>query len=147
MIRHRSTFAAAFAIAAMIALTGCGMLEPTPTATPSPTPTMIDTSTYIGEIIDPAETEWFGRDSGGDDTAFTLHDDGTVAVQFGANSYDDPNDTWQVIDGVLHIEVYLDDTHGVAKYMGTWIPETSTIDMVMSTTVSDRTLTVTLAQQ
>lgn len=131
----------------MIALTGCGFLEPTPTVSPTPTPTVIDTSTYIGEVIDPANTVWQGRDSGGDDTTFTLHDDGTVAVTYGPNSYSDPNDTWWVIGGVLHIEVYLDETNGEAEYVGTWNPETSAIDAVMTTTVSGRKLTVTLVQQ
>lgn len=130
-----------------LTLTGCGFLEPTPLVTPSPTPTIVDTTTYIGEVIDPAETVWAGRDSGGDGTRFRLHNDGTVAVHYSANSYDDPNDTWQVTDGVLHIEVYLDDTNGEAQYVGTWNPETSSIDAVMTTTVSERSLTVTLVQQ
>lgn len=130
-----------------ITLTGCGVLEPTPVVTPSPTPTVVDTTTYIGEVIDPAGTVWRGRDSGGDDTSLTLHDNGTVAVTYGTNTYDDPNDTWHVIDGVLQVDVYLDDTNGHAEYVGTWNSETTTIDAVMTTTVSGRTLTVTLVQQ
>lgn len=128
-------------------LTGCGFLEPTPLVTPTPTPTVVDTSTYIGEVIDPARTVWTGRDSGGDDTTFTLHDDGTLAVRYGANRYNDPNDTWSVVDGVLHLQVYLDETNGEAEYVGTWNPETSSIQAVMTTTVSKRTLTVELTQQ
>ncbi len=122
-------------------------MEPIPVETPTPTPTIIDTTTHIGNVIDPAGTVWFGRDSGGDDTTLILHDDGTVAVQYGTGSYDDPNDTWHVIDGVLHLEVYLDDINGEAEYVGTWNPETSSIDTVISTTVSDRKLTLTLVQQ
>lgn len=115
--------------------------------TPTPTPTIIDTTTYIGEIIDPVSTVWKGRDSGGDDTTFTLEDDGTVVVRYGHNRYDDPNDTWRVVDGVLHVEIFLDDVNGQAEYLGTWNPETSSIDAVMTTTLSARTLTVVLVQQ
>lgn len=133
----------------MLALTGCGFMEPTPTVAPTPTPTAtpIDTTTYIGEVIDPANTVWSGRDSAGDDTTFTLHEDGTVATQYGANSYDDPNDTWTVSNGILHIVIHIDDTHGNAEYTGTWNAATSTIDTVMTTTVSKRSLNVTLVQQ
>ncbi len=134
-------------VVATIALTGCGILEPTPMVTPTPTPTIIDTTTYIGEIIDPVSTVWKGRDSGGDDTTFTLEDDGTVVVRYGQNRYDDPNDTWRVVDGVLHVEIFLDDVNGQAEYLGTWNPETSSIDAVMTTTLSARTLTVVLVQQ
>lgn len=141
------TFAVALIAAATLALTGCGFLEPTPLVTPTPTPIVTDTTTYIGEVIDPANTVWEGRDSAGDDTTFTLHDDGTVAVEYSANSYDDPNDTWRVSDGVLHLVIHLDDTHGHAEYVGTWNPETSTIDTVMTTTVSQKNLTVTLTQK
>lgn len=147
MTRHRLTAIAALIAASALLLTGCSILEPTPLATPSPTPTVIDTTTYIGETVDPANTTWVGHDSGGDDTRITLHDNGTVAISYGANTYDDPNDTWKVIDGVLHIDVYLDETEGHAKYTGTWNSETTALDTVIVTTVSNRTLTVTLTQQ
>lgn len=144
---HRLIPLAALAAAAVVAFSACGILEPTEVVTPSPTPTVVDKTTYIGETIDPKNTVWTGRDSGGDDTTFTLHDDGTVAVTYSANSYDDPNDTWSVTNGVLHIDVYLDPKNGEAEYVGTWNPETSSLDTVMTTSVSNRTLTVTLTQQ
>ena len=152
LVSHRVTltrlpFAAALLVTATIVLAGCSVLEPTPAVTPSPTPTIIDTTTLIGETIDPVETVWAGRDSGGDDTIFTLHNDGTVAVTYGTNSYDDPNDTWQVAGGVLHVDVYLDDANGHAEYTGIWNPETSVIDATMTTTVSNRNLTLTMVQQ
>ncbi len=149
MNSHRQTFAAAIIVAATLALAGCSVMAPRPMVTPTtpPTPTNVDTTTYIGEVIDPLATVWTGRDSGGDDTTLTLHDDGTVAVQYGQNPYDDPNDTWRVTGGVLHVEVYLDDANGIAEYVGTWNPETSSIDAAITTTVSNRDLTVTLVQQ
>src|SRR5690606_33345123 len=77
----RFSSAAAVIVAVTIALAGCGVLEPTPVVTPTATQAPIDMTTYIGEIVDPAGTQWVGRDSGGDDTTFTLHDDGTLAVK------------------------------------------------------------------
>ena len=142
----RRSFAAAWLLAATLALTGCAA-EPAPVATPTPTQPAIDTTTYIGQVIDPVGTQWAGRDSGGDDTTFTLHGDGTVAVKYGTKNYDDPNDTWRVVNGELHLRVFLNDANGEAEYVGTWKAETSSIDAVMKTTVSGRNLTVTLVQQ
>lgn len=147
MTSHRLSPIAALAAATAIALSGCGVMAPNAIITPSPTPTLVDKSTYIGETIDPAGTVWTGHDSGGDDTTFTLHGDNTVAVKYAANSYDDPNDTWSVKAGVLHIEVYLDATNGEADYVGTWNPATSAIDAVMTTSLTARNLTVTLTKQ
>lgn len=142
----RKSFAIVLIFAAAIALSACAP-EPIPVVTPTPTQTAIDMSTYIGKVIDPAGTQWRGHDSGGDDTTFTLHEDGTLAVKYGAKAYDDPNDTWKVIDGVLHLHVFLDEANGEAEYVGTWNAETSSIDAVMTTTVSVRSLTITLVQQ
>jgi hypothetical protein len=126
---------------------GCGILEPTPTGTPSPTPTSVDTSRLIGGEVDPAATTWTGTDTGGDLTTITLHPDSTVAVSYGANGYDYPGDTWEVRAGVLHLEIYLDETNGLAEYLGTWDPTSRTISAVMRTTKSARELTVALRQQ
>ena len=126
---------------------GCGILEPTPTGTPSPTPTSVDTSRLIGGEVDPAATTWTGTDSGGDLTMITLHPDATLAVSYGANDYDYPGDTWEVRAGVLHLKVYLDETNGLAEYLGTWDPASRTITAVMRTTKSARELTVVLRQQ
>ena len=134
-------------LAATTALSACSILEPLPSPTPTPTPTAIDTTRYIGGVINPANTVWVGKDSGGDETTLTLHGDGTVAVTFAKNAYNDPNDTWKVEQGVLHIDVYLDPTHGEAHYTGTWNAETSSITAVMTTSVSNRSLTVTLVKQ
>ena len=106
----------------------------------------IDTSKYIGEQIDPANTVWTGTDSGGDLTTFTLHDDGTVAVSYSGTSYDYPGDTWRVEGGVLKVEVYLDDTNGLAEYVATYNPDTKALDTTMRTTKTAKELTVTLAQ-
>lgn len=135
------------AIVAGLGLSGCGILEPTPTTTPSPTQTAADTTRFIGGAIDPAGTTWSGTDSGGDLTTITLHPDSTVAVSYGTNGYDYPGDTWSVRAGVLRIEVYLDETNGLAEYVGTWDPASKTIATVMRTTKTAKELTVTLTQQ
>lgn len=143
--------AASVIAASVIALSGCSFLQPTPTVTAvtssSPSPSVIDTTKYIGGQIVPAGTTWTGKDSGGDVTTVTLHADGTVAISYGESSYDNPHDTWRVADGVLHIEVYLDETNGNAEYVGTWNQKTSAIDAVMRTTRTARELTVTLTQK
>ena len=126
---------------------GCGILEPTPTRTPSPAPTAVDTSRFIGGEVDPVATTWSGTDSGGDLTTITLHPDSTLAVSYGANSYDYPGDTWEVIAGVLHLEVYLDEANGLAEYVGTWDPVSRTITTAIRTTKSAKELTVVLRQQ
>jgi hypothetical protein len=134
-------------LVAAFTLTGCGILEPTPTPTPTATQPIVDTTRYIGGQIDPADTTWTGTDSGGDLTTITLHADGTVAISYGENSYDYPGDTWRVRDGILRMEVYLDETNGLAEYLGTWDPVSRTITAVMRTTKSAKELTVVLRQQ
>lgn len=147
MISPRLAVVPVVLLATVLSLSGCGFLEPVPTSTPSPSASAIDTTKYLGGVIDPADTTWSGKDSGGDQTTITLHADGTVAISYGANSYDYPGDTWSVRDGILHVEVYLDEINGSALYTGTWNPETSTLDTVMITTRTAKTLDVTLAQQ
>ncbi len=133
-------------VSAVFGLTSCGFLEPTPVTTPSPTETIVDPSTLIGGVIDPAGTIWIGRDSGGDDNSFTLNPDGTVSVTYGTNSYSYPGDTWHVRNGILQMEIYLDETNGLAEYVGTWDAETATLNTVMRTTKTAKELTVTLSQ-
>lgn len=143
----RLAVAIALVLGVSISVAGCSAVSPVPTQTPSPTPSIVDTTKYIGGAIDPTGTVWSGKDSGGDVTTMTLHGDGTVAVSYGANSYDYPGDTWNVADGVLHASVYLDETNGLALYVGTWNSETSALDAVMRTTKTARQLTVTLTKQ
>ena len=131
-----------------LALSGCAFLEPQPTPTPTPRPTVvIDTSTYIGTVVPPAGTVWSGTDTGGDLTTFTLHKDGSVAVGYGDQNYDYPGDTWRVDHGVLKVEVYLNDTDGLAEYVGTYDPDTQTITASMRTTTTAKELAVTLTQR
>ncbi|MBX3116149.1 MAG: hypothetical protein KF808_02255 [Cryobacterium sp.] len=131
---------------ATLGLASCSFLEPTPVKTPSPTESIVDPSTLIGGVIDPAGTTWIGRDSGGDDNSFTLNPDGTVSVAYGTNSYSYPGDTWYVRDGILRMEIYLDETNGLAEYVGTWDAETATLNTVMRTTKTAKELTVALTQ-
>lgn len=135
----------------VMALSGCSLLEPVPASSPltsvSPSPTAVDTTKYIGGLIDPDGTVWSGKDSGGDVTTLTLHSDGTVAVSYGDNAYDDPNDVWRVTDGVLYLTVHIDEQNGDAHYVGTWDPTKSVLDAVMRTTRTALELTVTLTQK
>jgi hypothetical protein len=146
---HLRTAAAALVMLVLsaVALGGCAFLEPTPTPSPSETQQVIDTTKYIGGEIDPADTTWTGTDSGGDLTTITLHADGTLGIGYGENHYDYPGDTWRVRDGILRMEVYLDETNGLAQYVGTWNPETRAIDTVMRTTRTAKELTVVLTQE
>lgn len=143
---RQAAFPAAAALVGLL-LSGCGILEPTPTTAPSPTRTVVDTTRFIGGEIDPAGTTWSGTDSGGDLTTITLRADSTVAVSYGENSYDYPGDTWSVVAGLLRIEVYLDESNGLAEYVGTWDPASKTISAVMRTTKTAKELTVVLTQQ
>jgi hypothetical protein len=140
-------FAVLAAVLTTLTLGGCAFLGPAPTPTPTVTSPVVDTTRYIGGEIDPADTTWTGTDSGGDLTTITLHADGTLGIGYGEKSYDYPGDTWRVRDGILRMEVYLDETHGLAQYVGTWHPETRTIDAVLRTTKTAKQLTVTLTQQ
>lgn len=139
--------AALTAVLTALTLGGCAFLEPAPVPTPSATQPTVDTTRYIGGEIDPADTTWSGTDSGGDLTTITLHADGTLAIAYGANRYDHPGDTWRVRDGILRMEVYLDETNGLAQYVGTWNPQTQALDTVLRTTKTAKELTVTLVQQ
>jgi hypothetical protein len=127
---------------AALALTGCASVE----VEPSPTPTPVDTTTWIGGVIDPEGTTWTGIDSAGDATTFVLGDDGTVDVTFGANSFDEPGDRWSVTDGVLTMDIHLDATHGRILYSGSYDPAATTLTATGTTTVSAKSVTVTLTQ-
>ena len=118
--------ASAFVLGVIIALGGCSAFAPAPvpTTAPSSTSTVVDTSKYIGGVIDPADTVWTGKDSGGDTTVMTLHADGTLAVTYGDNSYDYAGDTWYVSEGVLHAEIFLDATNGLAEVESIDLPAT-----------------------
>ena len=140
-------FAVLVAVLGPLALGGCALLEPASTPTPSQTQPVVDTTKYIGGEIDPADTTWSGTARAGDPTTMPLHADGTRAIGYGANSYDDPGDTWRVRDGVLRMEVYLDDTNGLAQYVATWNPQTRALDTVMRTTKTAMEVTVTLTKQ
>jgi hypothetical protein len=146
---HRLSVVAVVLTAVALTLSGCGFLEPVPTSSPStsPSPTVLDTSKYIGGVIDPADTTWTGKDSGGDQTRITLHADGTAAISYGSNSYDYAGDTWRVTDGVLHLEVYLDEENGEAEYVGVWDADTSTLETTLITTRTAKKLDVTLTQK
>ncbi len=144
---HRAPAFTALVLCGTLVLSGCAFLEPLPIETPGPTATVVDTTQLIGGVIDPVDTSWTGKDSGGDVTTMTLHADGTVAVSYADNTYNYPGDTWDVRDEVLHVTVYLNETHGTAYYAGTWNPETTAIDTIMRTAKTARELTVTLTQE
>lgn len=125
-----------------LALSACASPAPTPTAAP----TVTDTTTWIGGVIDPTGTTWTGTDSAGDATTFVLNADGSADVTYGANSFDEPTDTWSVTDGVLALDIHIDATAGRLVYSGIYDPTTKTIAATATTTVSAKTVTVTLTQ-
>jgi len=132
----------AAALFAGLALSACA----SPSPTPNPTQTVVDTTKWIGGVVDPAGTTWSGMDSAGDATTFVLDDDGSVDVTYGSNSFDEPTDTWSVIDGVLALDIHIDAVAGRLEYSGTFDPATSTIAATGTSTISAKTVTVTLSQ-
>lgn len=113
---------------------------------PTPTPTVVDKTTWIGEVIDPVGTTWTGTDSAGDLTRFVLQKDSGVAVTYGTNSFDEAGDTWKVTGGVLSLDIHINATDGSLDYTGQYDPAAKTIAATGTTTLSKKTVTVTLTQ-
>ncbi len=129
-------------VAAVLALTGCSTTTAIPT--PTPTATRIDPASLIGQVIDPVGTTWSGTDSAGDLSVFVLQPDHTVKVTYGANTFDEPGDTWAVSAGVLSLHIYIDAANGYLDYTGQYDPATKTIAATGTTSVTSKTVTVTL---
>ncbi|MHB1173280.1 MAG: hypothetical protein ACYCZY_12490 [Lacisediminihabitans sp.] len=133
------------AIAALLGLAACAGSSGTPT--PSPTPEPVDTTTYIGQAINPVDTTWTGTDSAGDFSSFTLHKDHTVAVAYAKNSFDAPGDSWSVQGGVLELHIFINQSDGTLNYRGQYDPATKTIAATATATISAKKLTVTLTDK
>jgi hypothetical protein len=139
--------AVGMAVAALvIALTGCSTgMAPTPT--PTRTATTHAPGSMIGGIIEPSGTTWSGTDSAGDLSVFVLQRDHTVKVTYGTNTFDEPGDTWDVTTGALSLHVYIDAADGYLDYTGKFDVATGAITATATTTVSAKTITVTLARK
>jgi hypothetical protein len=94
--------------------------------------------------LDLTGTAWSGTDSTGDATVFTFERNSRVAVELDGVTYRDPDDTWAVHDGTLRVNIYLDDTAGVASYTGKLSPAGRRIDATATTTRSHDSWTVRL---
>jgi len=75
---------------------------------------------------DLAGTTWDGTDSDGDSWVFEFQNDGTVAVTFNGNRFDDATDTWRLSGTTLDIHtVFIDSDY---DFTGTY-DGGSTIDL------------------
>jgi len=72
--------------------------------------------TPVGEVAEElVGTAWSGTDSDGDDWGFEFQGDGTVAVTFNGNRYDDDTDTWGLSGTDLRIHtVFVDSDYDFA---------------------------------
>src|ERR1700712_284895 len=102
-------------------------------------------TTAAAPLVDLVGTTWSGTDSTGDATAFTFAAGAALTTTFGSHSYHDPHDTWSVTNGILTIDVYLDQKAGVAVYTGRFDPATQEIIAKAVTSVSRSRWTVDLA--
>lgn len=145
MRKPRHAFLAGIVLAAVLLLSACSGGSAKPASSSSPTP--IDKGGYIGQEIDPVGTSWSGTDSGGDLTSFTLHEDHTVAVGYGTEAFDEPGDTWTVVNGTLELHVFIDPANGMLDYTGRYDPAAEVIAATATTSLTAKTLTVTLARK
>lgn len=63
-------------------------------------------------------TSWSGVDSDGDATTFGFEADGTVALTFKGEAFDDASDTWSQSGNAVTVNIYFNDTIGTAVYTG-----------------------------
>ena len=118
MKRLHATLLPGAALIAILTLAGCS--APAPVVDPAPTTEATTAPEESTGIEDFYESLWIGDDSTGLTTSFQFHEDGTLAVGFGDEAYDDPGDTWTLADdGSLEMIVYLDETNGSVVYQGT----------------------------
>ena len=149
MLRGSRPVAAALGTALAIATLAACSTGPASTplvSTPKPTAT-VDPSLLIGRTIDPVGTTWSGTDSAGDLSVFILQSDHRLRVTYGTESFEQQGDTWSVADGGLDLHVYIDATNGYLDYTSTWNAADSSLAATGTTTLTKRTLTVTLARK
>lgn len=132
--------------ALVVGLTACSTPVAAPASTPKQTTTH-DPAQSIGRTIDPVGTTWSGTDSAGDLSTFTLKSDHGLKVGYGSHVFDQQGDTWSVTDGALALHVYIDAANGYLDYTSVWDAANKTLSATGTTTLSKRTVTVTLAQK
>lgn len=131
-------------LAVVFLFSGCSAMPPaTETASPQP-PSSSAVSEETLQEQSLVRTSWHGIDSAGDQTSFTLEPDHTVAVSFNDAKWHDPRDTWRLESGILTVTVHIDAEHGELVYRGDYVASASTVEATATSTISGRTLTVTL---
>ena len=98
-------------------------------------------------MVDPVGTTWTGTDSAGDLSIFTLKPDHTLTVTYGMNTFNEAGDTWIVKSGVLDLHVFIDKVNGDLDYTGRYDPATKIIAATGTTTVSSKTVSVSLTEK
>lgn len=149
MKRVHATLLPGAALIAILTLAGCSAPAPVVDPAPSTEATTAPETETSTDVEDFHESLWIGEDSTGLTTSFQFHADGTLAVGFGDEAYDDPGDTWTLADdGSLEMIVYLDETNGSVVYLGTISNFSDDIDLngVVSGTGETFTLSITRLQ-
>ncbi len=93
--------------------------------------------------VDVTGTSWSGTDSAGDFTILEFQADGTVAVTYNDNAYDDAGDTWSQNGSTVTAVIFIDSDRGNATYTGN--VSGTTLDM-SAVTENAETWTVTLTK-
>jgi hypothetical protein len=139
---------AALALCAAVVLGTLAGCSAAPASTPSPAVTAtVDPAQRIGRTIDPVGTTWSGTDSAGDRSVFTLQADHRLEVTYATHTFDQQGDTWTVRDGTLGLHVYIDAKNGYLDYTSSWDAAAGTLAATGTTTLTSRTVTVTLARK
>lgn len=135
---------AAFCLVVAVTATGCSApAAPNITiAPPSASPLSAEERAEAPLV----NTSWSGIDSAGDVTVLTLERDHTITVVYNDESWADPADTWQLRDGVLTMTVRVNEQHGSLVYSAPYSDGATVLEATAVTTVSGRTLTVTLTR-
>jgi hypothetical protein len=129
----RTPVAVLLALTAAFALSSCfGTQNPAPTPTPT------------GSGAELSATIWAGTDSEGDDWTYTFHDDGTVAVTFNDEVYDDIRDVWTVSGTEIVISVNGGDQFGEIIHTGEYTGLEEPMDLNVRTTVGEQAWTITI---
>lgn len=125
----------------LLVLSGCFLL-------PGASNTGGSTTGGTTDTVDISDTYWSGTDSVGDFTRFLFQSDGTVAVTYNENEYDDPTDTWSIDGTAVTVTVFLDAERGNAIYTGGLVgANLDSMELSAVEQLGSGTWTVTLTQE